>query len=339
MTRPGTAFRDADVSGFAPGTVEPVRAADRPGPRIGLALGGGSARGWAHIGVIQALEDAGIHPAIVAGCSIGAVVGGCYAAGKLDLLTQFALGLTKRRVMGLLDLRLSGSGLIGGDRLRRRLLADLGERRVESLPVRFACIATELGTGHEVWLTRGPLVEAIRSSYALPGIFPPVSLDGRLLMDGTLVNPVPVNLARGLGADLVICVNLNCDPRVRGGLIEPDGPDPVGVIVAGAVEQRRRRGLLNAVRTRMRGAARPRQPEAPPGIARVMFEAFNITQDRISRARLERDPPDLSIRPELERMGLFEFHRAAEGIALGRAAARAALPRIRAMIEGAAART
>ncbi|WP_336488875.1 patatin-like phospholipase family protein [Methylobacterium nigriterrae] len=351
------AYRD----GLVPGAVEPLREPRPPGPRIGLALGGGSARGWSHIGVIQALEEAGIHPEVVAGCSIGAVVGGCYAAGKLDVLTEFALSLTKRRVMGLLDLRLSGSGLIGGDRLRRRLETDLQGRRIEGLPVRFASVATELGTGHEVWLTRGGLVEAVRASYALPGIFPPLALDGRLLMDGTLVNPVPVSLARSLGADLVICVNLNCDPRVRGGTVIAPA-DAVERAVAGAAEVRRRFGLLRAWRgagSRLAGRRRPAgrgpgapEPEAPepdvpepvapepnaPGIARVMFDAFNITQDRISRARLERDPPDATVSPQLAEMGLFEFHRAAEAIALGRQAARAALPRIRAAIEGAAAR-
>lgn len=334
-----------------PGTVEPVRPVAPRGPRIGLALGGGSARGWAHIGVIRALEEAGIHPDVVAGCSIGAVVGGCYAAAKLDALAEFALSLTKRRVVGLLDVRLSGSGLIGGDRLRRRLETDLADRRIEGLPVRFASVATELGTGHEVWLTRGGLVEAVRASYALPGIFPPVPLDGRLLMDGTLVNPVPVTLARAMGADLVICVNLNCDPRVRGGtVVAPEAPDPVEAVVADAAEVRRRWSLLHTVRGAGRRIA-GRRPDArsgegtradnpgAPGIARVMFDAFNITQDRISRARLERDPPDVSIGPKLAGMGLFEFHRAAEAIALGHQAARAALPRIRAALEGASART
>ncbi|MDR7038350.1 NTE family protein [Methylobacterium sp. BE186] len=327
----------------APGAVEPVRPPCPRGPRIGLALGGGSARGWAHIGVLRALEEAGLHPDVVAGCSIGAVVGGCYAAGKLDALAEFALSLTKRRVVGLLDVRLSGSGLIGGDRLRRRLEGDLADRRIEGLPIRFASVATELGTGHEVWLTKGRLVEAVRASYALPGIFPPLPFDGRLLMDGTLVNPVPVTLARAMGADLVICVNLNCDPRVRGGtVIAPDGPDPVETGVAGAAEARHRWSLLHRVRgagRRIAGRRSPRPAEGAPGVARVMFDAFNITQDRISRARLERDPPDVAIGPKLAGMGLFEFHRAAEAIAAGHQAGRAALPRIRAALEGASART
>lgn len=331
--RPGT--RAAPDPGFGPDAVEPRRPAETA-PRLGLALGGGSARGWAHIGVIRALEQAGIHPGVVAGCSIGAVVGACYAAGKLDVLEDFARSLTKRRVVGLLDLRLSGASLIGGDRLRRRLVADLETRRIEDLPVRFAAVATELGAGHEVWLSQGPLIDAVQASYALPGIFPPVPLDGRLLMDGTLVNPVPVALARAMGADLVVCVNLGCESGSRGRVIEPEAADPVERAVVGAVEARRRWSLFGAVRRRRR---RPRDPvPAAPGIARVMFDAFNITQDRISRARLERDPPDLSIGPELAGMGLFEFHRAAEGIALGEAAARAALPRLRALMAGASAR-
>lgn len=327
---------------FPAGVVEPVRAPVRRGPKIGLALGGGSARGWAHIGVIEGLEEAGIYPEVVAGCSIGAVVGGCYAAGKLDVLTHFARSLTKRSVMGFLDVRLSGSGLIGGGRLKRRLERDLAGRDLEGLPIRFASVATELGTGHEVWLTRGVLVETLRASYALPGIFPPVSLGGRLLMDGTLVNPVPVSLARSLGAEVVICVNLNCDPRVRDGrVIEPDDT-ALTEFAEEAVETRRRRFLravgggvfLPGLRREGQG---PRERRAP-GIGRVMFDAFNITQDRISRARLEQHPPDVAIAPRLSEIGQFEFHRAAEAIALGRQAARAALPRIREALDGAEAR-
>ncbi len=314
---------------IGPGTVEPTRDAAAWEPRIGLALGGGAARGWAHIGVIRALDEAGIHPSVVAGCSIGAVVGGCFAAGKLDALAEFALSLTRRRVLGLLDPRLTGSGLIGGDRLRRRLTRDLGDRSIDDLPIGFSSVATELGTGQEVWLTRGSLVEALRASYALPGLFAPVERDGRLLMDGTLVNPVPVTLARAMGADLVIGVNLACDPRLRGGVIEPDAADPVERVVTAVGA--RRWNLLSGLRGR-------RLAPSAPGIGRVMFDAFNITQDRISRARLERDPPDCAIGPDLAAMGQFEFHRAAEGIAAGYAATRTVLPRIRAMVQAAAAR-
>lgn len=341
---------------FPQGAVEPVAAPAR-NPRIGLALGGGSARGWSHIGVIEALEEAGIFPEVVAGCSIGAVVGGAYAAGRIGALKDFALSLTRRRVMGLLDPRLTGSGLIAGERLRRRLARELTGYSIEALPLAFASVATELGTGHEVWLTRGPLVEAVRASYAIPGIFPPVALEGRLLMDGTLVNPVPVRLARELGADLVICVNLACETRPRGRIIRPgldaDTPEPpTEAAVAEAIEETleatvRRRGrwaLLQGARRRIlgrRGGPAPRAPAGrpAPGVARVMLDAFNITQDRISRARLAGDPPDVAIRPRLDGFGQFEFHRAADGIALGREAVRAALPEIRRMMEGAAARS
>ncbi|NEU11381.1 NTE family protein rssA [Methylobacterium sp. BTF04] len=323
---------------FTPGTVEPVPPPAPRAPRIGLALGGGSARGWSHIGVIEVLEEAGIHPVAVSGCSIGAVVGGCYAAGQLGLLKTFALSLTKRRVMGLLDVRLGG-GLIAGDRLRLRLERDLGDRRIEHLPIRFASVATELGTGAEVWLTSGGLVESLRASYALPGIFPPVRLDARLLMDGTLVNPVPITTARALGADLVICVNLNGDPR---GAEAPNDPVPPGIEVEAveAVARRRRWIQLRPWRRTAPGkrSGKGSTETANPGMARVMLDAFNITQDRISRARLAGDPPDVTVSPQLAGMGLFEFHRAAEGIELGRQAARAALPAIRAIIASAAER-
>ncbi|SOR30214.1 putative patatin-like esterase [Methylorubrum extorquens] len=342
------------VSHFPDGAVEPVVPRFRS-PRIGLALGGGSARGWSHIGVIEGLEEVGIFPEVVAGCSIGAVVGGAYAAGRIGALKAFALSLTRRRVVGLLDPRITGSGLIAGERLRRRLARELDGFRIEDLRLAFASVATELGTGHEVWLSRGPLVEAVRASYAIPGIFPPVALEGRLLMDGTLVNPVPVRLARELGADLVICVNLACETRAPATVIRPERDDPLfdapDEPVERAIEQTleatvRRRGrwaLLSGASRRLMG--RRRRPEPPPsvgrpspGVARVMLDAFNITQDRISRARLASEPPDVAIRPLLAEFGQFEFHRAADGIALGRQAVRAALPEIRRMIESAAAR-
>lgn len=301
--------------------------------KIGLALGGGAARGWSHIGVMRVLEREGIVPDVIAGSSVGAVVGGCYAAGKLDELEAFATSLTKRRVMGLLDFHISGSGLIGGDRLRRLLEHDLVGIRIENLPTRFATIATELGTGHEIWITRGSLVEALRASYALPGVFDPVRLGGRWLMDGAIVNPIPVTTARALGADLVICVNLNGDIRIRGTVIqslseEAEEPEPDEILQA-ATEERSRWGLLNPVLDaagRMRNRAR--KPTNAPGIASVMVDAFNITQDRISRSRLAGDPPDVMVSPKLSPIGLFEFHRAEECIELGRQAAERVLPDI-----------
>src|SRR4051794_35590053 len=179
--------------------------------KIGLALGGGSARGWAHIGVLRALNAAGIHPDIIAGTSIGAVVGGCYAAGELDALEGFARGLTRRRVLSFLDFNFTGTGIIHGQRLCDVLDDRMKSVDIEALTNRFVAAATEIGTGHEIWLSRGRLVDAMRASYALPGIFRPVRIDGRWLFDGALVNPVPVSVCRALGARYVISVNLAAD--------------------------------------------------------------------------------------------------------------------------------
>nr|WP_244622788.1 patatin-like phospholipase family protein [Microvirga brassicacearum] len=290
--------------------------------KIGLALGGGAARGWSHIGVMRALDEAGIVPDVIAGCSIGAVVGGCYAAGKLDELEAFANSLTKRRVMGLLDFHI-GSGLISGGRLQRLLEHDLKDQRVETLPIKFCAISTELVTGHEIWLTRGSLVRAIRASYALPGVFDPVLVDGRWLMDGALVNPIPITAARAMEADLVICVNLNGEIRVRGTVIQnyESRASTDEMEIEEALSEPRRWGIFPAARPARR------QPDAP-GMAAVMVDAFNIMQDRIARSRLAGDPPDVMISPKLGKMGLFEFHRAEETIALGRHATERALPDI-----------
>lgn len=294
-------------------------ASPRHEPIIGLALGGGAARGWAHIGVLRAFERAGLKAGVIAGTSIGAVVGGCFAGGKLDALEAFARSLTRRRMFGLMDFRQSG-GIIGGDRLRFLLDEQLGGTLIEDLPVRFATVATELGSGHEVWLSKGPIVPAMRASYALPGVFEPVKLAGRWLFDGALVNPVPVTGARALGADLVIAVNLNGDLLGRGTVIP--GHEAVEETVEAPRGAMQRLGLLS-----------PRSAEpGRPGLATIMIETFNITQDRITRSRLAGDPPDIHIKPPLGRIGIFEFHRAAEAIALGEDAGEAALPEIRAVL-------
>ena len=296
--------------------------------KIGLALGGGAARGWSHLGVMRVLAQAGIVPDVIAGCSIGAVVGGCYAAGKLDPLEAFAKSLTKRRAMGLLDFHFTGAGLIAGGRLQRLLDQDLTDLRVETLPIRFCTIATELVTGHEIWLTKGALVDAMRASYALPGVFDPVFLRGRWLMDGALVNPIPITAARALGADVVICVNLNSEVRARGTVIY-DAGEPVEDEIVAEIEEPRRWGFFPSPR-----AKAPKRPA--PGMATVMVDAFNITQDRIARSRLAGDPPDVMVAPKLARMGLFEFHRAEECIELGRQTAERALPDILGMVRDSA---
>src|SRR6202166_2174643 len=180
-------------------------------PVIGLALGGGAARGFAHIGIVKTLIAHGIVPNVVVGTSIGAVVGGAFAAGHLDTLEEWARGLQPRSVLSYLDIRLNGSGLIGGDKLAAQLEAALGQTLIEDLPLKFATVATEVRTGHEIWLTHGRIVDAMRASYALPGVFAPVLAGGRWLVDGALVNPVPVSAARALGAEIVIAANLSSD--------------------------------------------------------------------------------------------------------------------------------
>jgi NTE family protein len=278
--------------------------------KIGLALGGGSARGWAHIGVLRALQKAGIVPDIVAGTSIGAVVGGCYVAGELEALEQFARELTRRKVLGFLDFNFAGSGLITGQRLCNILDARLKEIQIERLPRRFVAVATEIGSGHEVWLSCGRLVDAMRASYALPGIFRPVRIDGRWLFDGALVNPIPVSVCRALGARYVIAVNVNSDSCGRGTVVPQmellaaaeDLPAPPAAEASYGYGVGSMRKLL---KRQFFGRG-----DGGPGISRVMMEAFNIVQDRIARSRLAGDPPDVVISPRLPQFGLFDFHQA-----------------------------
>jgi NTE family protein len=291
-------------------------------PRIGLALGSGAARGWSHIGVLQELEARKVPIDVIAGASMGAVVGGCYAAGRLAALEEFARSLTKRRVFSMMDLSFSGSGMLTGGKLRDELARELSGRRIETLPLTFGAVATEIGSGHEVWLRKGDLVQAIRASYALPGIFEPLHIDNRWLFDGALVNPVPVTLCRAMGAELVIAVNLVGDTAYHGALIAdgahpaPAPATPEGAAFSGAGEARQLRRQFG------RGA------DGAPGIVAAMLDAFNITQDRIARSRLAGDPPDVLINARLSKIGLFDFHRADELIAVGREAARRALNEI-----------
>jgi NTE family protein len=291
-------------------------------PTIALALGGGAARGFAHIGVIRAMVAKGLKPDIIAGTSIGAVVGGCYAAGKLDEIEQWARGLTRRRLFSYLDVSLGGLGLISGTRVFEALSDAIGDVKIEALPLRFAAIATEIGTGHEIWLTRGRLADGLRASYALPGVFPAVQVGDRWLMDGALVNPVPVSAARALGARIVIAVNVNTDLFGRGTTIQDYGAGESEPAIEEEVASGGLLGLFGAekiARRRFFGSA------GKPGLSNVMAEAFNVMQDRITRARLAGDPPDIMISPRIGRIGLFDFHRAEEAIAIGAEATEKAL--------------
>ena len=298
-------------------------------PKIGLALSGGAARGWAHIGVIKALVANGYTPDVVAGTSIGALVGGVWAAGKLDELEEWVRSINKRRILGLMDFRFGGAGLIAGSRLADLLGRNLGDLSIESLPVRFAAIATEISTGHEIWLTQGNLADAMRASYALPGIFNPVKVAGRWLMDGALVNPVPVTAARALGARVVIAVNLNADAFGRGTVIQNHGLEEEPTEVSVEISRETRFGSMfridRLIRRQFFGNTRH---DGPSGISSVMIDAFNITQDRISRSRLAGDPPDVLLSPKLGNIGLFDFANAANAIRLGEEAVERGLEEI-----------
>jgi len=287
-------------------------------PRIGLALGSGAARGWAHIGVLRALAEAGVEPHVICGSSIGALVGGVYLSGRLDELETWARALTKLKIIGYLDLQMSGGGMIAGNRLLAVLQQHLGELQIEDLPIPFAGVATDLVNGHEVWLQRGGLVDALRASISLPGVFAPVRVDGRWLIDGGLVNPLPVSVCRAMGAQVTIAVNLNAGTvgrlRAAAGIIpKAPGFDVLNDFSDMAAPDGRR--PIGAVLRQVFG-----RPPGTPGLFSVMAQSLSIVQDRITRSRLAGEPPDVSIDLGLGHIGLLEFDRAAEAIEEGRAA-------------------
>src|SRR6202011_4579393 len=292
-----------------------------------LARGGGAARGLAHIGIVRTLITHGIVPNVVVGTSIGAVVGGSYAAGHLDTLEEWGRRLQPRNILGYLDIRLNGSGLIGGDKLAAQLEAAMGPILVEELPIKFATVATEVRTGHEIWLTHGRMVDAMRASYALPGIFSPVLVGDRWLVDGALVNPVPVSAARALGEEIVIAANLSSDVFAHSTTVYAHGAaTTVPEIPIEAPPPKRGFSKFFSPERAMKreffgGGGRP-------GISSVMVDAFNIMQDRITRARLAGDPPDLLISPRVGQIGWVDFHRADDLIAFGARAAERAIDSI-----------
>jgi len=285
-------------------------------PRIGLALGGGIARGWAHIGVLRRLHELGLEPDLICGTSMGALVGGFYLAGKLDELERLVRALTRFRMVRLLDFMVPQNGIIGGKRMFREMEKLVGEIHIEDLPKPFAAVAAELATGHEVWLNRGHLLDAVRASVSLPGIFKPVKRDGRWMVDGALVNPVPVSVCRSLGARMVIAVNLTGD--TMGGIP--------------AIDRRNANGNGNGLDTffdgcsidgtcnarlgpAMRKLLDTEQDE--PNFFGTMASSFTILLDRITRSRLAGDPPDLAVVPRVGHIGLLDFHRAEEAIEEG----------------------
>ncbi len=303
-------------------------------PKVGLALGGGVARGWAHIGVLRALQRAGIQPDVVVGTSIGAVVGGAYLAGKLDAVESWARSINRLKAVAYLDFKMRKPGLIGGERLARELRTHLGDRHIQDLPRPFVCVCTDLVTGHEVWLSRGLLADAIRASFSMPGVFPPMQIGGRWLVDGALVNPVPVSVCVALGARMVIGVNVNGEGvrRIRspgGGPLQNTEAFDVDEVVRAAVKAERGErggwgvalpGLIRQIFRRDRNA---------PSLFGVMVASLGIVLDRATRSRLAGEPPDIHIQPRIGHIGLAEFDRADELIDLGAKATEAAVPDIR----------
>ena len=249
------------------------------GPRLGLALGCGSARGWAHIGVIRGLAEHGLEPHVVAGASVGALVAAAYASGRLDALESWVRTLTQREVWHLVDTSFRGGGVMTGNRLMDTIAARIGDPPIEELGRRFAAVATDLHTGEEVWIRTGPVMTAVRASSGVPGLFTPTWYLDRWLIDGGVVNPLPVSVCRALGADIVIAVDLS--RSVQQG-------DPA------------------ALRS------------AQPSMLEAMGNAVNIMQDAITRNRLVIDPADLVLHPVLDHFALMDFHRAVEAIELGR---------------------
>ncbi len=281
---------------------------------VALALGGGVARGWAHIGVLRAFDEAGIPISMIAGTSIGALVGGCYLAGKLDELEEFARSITRTSVLRYMDFTFRGSGLISGGRLAAKMDDQIGKLRIEELDRRFVAVATDIQSGHEIWLHDGSMGKAIQASYALPGVFKPVVYAGRNLVDGALVNPVPVSACRAFEAEVVVAVNLNSETFGRGTVVQSKS-----LPVDDLPEVSENTPETPSSWLPFKRGSKPSSSDMHSrlGVTGVMIEAFNIIQDRITRSRLAGDPPDYTIRPRLKDIGLTDFYKADDAIRLG----------------------
>ncbi|QHS11252.1 patatin-like phospholipase family protein [Sinimarinibacterium sp. NLF-5-8] len=308
-------------------------------PVIGLALGSGSARGWSHIGVILELEALGIRPQVVAGTSIGALVGAVYAAGQLQELADWVSALTVRDVMGLMDVTFTGGGMVRGEKLFSTFAERHSNPNIEDLALRYASVCTEMASGREIWITQGPILTAARASCALPGVFTPVKHQGRWMLDGGLVNPVPVSTCRALGADVVIAVNLNAQLvgahwsrasrlQAEQEIAAPSTPlAEVNAINSGGglpSDDARGRNDARAGRgfwQKVMGYLESSDPDRP-ALFDVVAASVNIMQDRLTRSRMAGDPPEITLVPLLEDYALMDFHRAEQAIAEGRALVR-----------------
>jgi NTE family protein len=311
-----------------PGKTTPGKSAR---PLIGLALGSGSARGWSHIGVLRTLTEAGIEPDIVCGSSIGALVGAAYVDGDLDRLEEWTRSLTMQTVISFLDFSL-GSGLIKGEKLIEFFRNHFVDRDITELPLPFGAVATDLQSGREIWLREGPVSDAVRASIALPGLFTPYRYQEKWLVDGGLVNPVPVSLCRAMGADWVIAVDTNSDligrhlsrkpatKQKKPGLKEPE-------TLAETVMAQIHSGISQL------GLSTGNNKDKPPAMLDVLASSINIMQVLITRSRLAGEPADVLITPQLGKLGLMDFYRAGVAIEAGRKATEEVLPQIRTMID------
>jgi NTE family protein len=306
--------------------------------RVGLALGSGGARGWAHLGVLQALKERGIQVDYVAGTSMGSLVGAFLAADREDVLRELAQNLDWKRLRPFFwEVSLSRSGLTDGRKLLEEFRKMLGLREFRELDLPFRAVATDLDTGGEVVLSSGNLLQAVRASISIPGLFSPVRVGRRLLVDGGLVNPVPVSVAREMGAQIVIAVDVSQGivADKKSGPRKSKEPEPVrGPLAlpkpAAAEEKGGATRLLDDFFAeiekkvnRLRAAAA--DAAARPAVTDVLVQSVRIAEARIALARRMAEPPDILIEPKLGTIGTLEFHRAKEALAAGYAAARKAL--------------
>ena len=292
--------------------------------KIGLALGGGSARGWAHIGVIRALAETGITVHCVAGTSIGSIVGAAFALGKIDALEELARRIDWKQIVSFLDVVYPRSGLIDGEKVTDFFRSHIEDVKIEDIPIPYCAIATDLATGRECAIKQGDLISAIRASISIPGIFTPARKGESFLVDGGLVNPVPVSAARNLGADYVIAVDLNHD---HFDYRETELPSPADSSPGEPADQNRlhRWKLLQELNERLTEFTSPPlkqvrhwfSKDPTPNIFDVLTASINIMEAQITTVRLAEDPPEMLIQPKLGHIRFMDFHKAEETIAEG----------------------
>lgn len=307
-------------------------------PSIGLALGSGSARGLAHIGIIRAINDAGIHVDCVAGTSIGALIGAVYASGKIDSLRDAYLAMDWKKIAYFFDMVFPKSGIIDGKKVSDFLREYIHAKNIEELPLPFKAVATELNSGKEVILETGDVIDAVRASISVPGMFTPVRRNGEVLVDGSLVNPVPVSVARSMGADIVIAVDLNHDIVAgKAPQIVPKATDESAFMQALtrmggtnylAAMERINQGLQSLDTPALKHIRSWLAEEPLPNIFEVLLGSINIMQTQVTRTRLRENPPDLLIQPPLGNIRFLEFNRAEEIIAVGYETARQQLDQL-----------